>query len=202
MIPLYGYTISSKASIVISGNTLLVPIENAQPNSQLYFAFNLNEFSSKMLQAQLKIPFQQFPVIVVPIINIYNAPIFNSRVAMALTLSDLSCSLFYMNERADFVFTLLPQFYFSKVQHLAFLIEQPFTSISYIRNYTIYYQFRDTKIYSIRSSQRTISLKDVSIRAQDNYYLYLLLVNVTAQFIPGHLVHRTNCWICGNNLEQ
>ncbi|CAD8131428.1 unnamed protein product [Paramecium pentaurelia] len=185
-LPHYDTILSSKTKILISGLILYVPVITKSVYNdyfQNYYIYNLEDYTARSLVEKIEIEKKKNELIITyPISNLMDSLIAGSSISLTLIITEKKFEIYYLNQKAEFIFHLQQQFipvYNNSPFVLVIGVFQPQKTKTMFRNYTLIYNFTSTQISFAYDSSETYKVeinKGQYIEA-GGFYQYLFLVN-------------------------
>ncbi|CAD8166752.1 unnamed protein product [Paramecium octaurelia] len=179
-------TILSNQTILISGLILYVPVITKSVYNdyfQNYYIYNLEDYTARSLVEKIEIEKKKNEsIITYPISNLMDSLIAGSSISLTLIITEKKFEIYYLNQKAEFIFHLQSQFipvYNNSPFVLVIGVFQPQKTKTMFRNYTLVYNFTSTQIsfaYDSSETYKVVINQDQYVEA-GGFYQYLFLVN-------------------------
>ncbi|CAD8174972.1 unnamed protein product [Paramecium octaurelia] len=185
-LPHYDTILSNQSKILISGLILYVPIITKSVYNdyfQKYYIYNLEDYTARSLVEKIEIEKKKKEqIITYPISNLMDSFIAGSSISLTLIITEKKFEIYYLNQKAEFIFHLqqqfIPEYNDSPFLLIIGVFQSQKPNVMY-RNYTLVYNFSSTQIsfaYNC-SSQYKVEVNYDQISQAGGYYQFLFLVN-------------------------
>ncbi|CAD8091731.1 unnamed protein product [Paramecium sonneborni] len=185
-LPHYDTILTNKSKILISGLILYVPIMKKSLYNdyfQNYYIYNLEDYTARSLVEKIEIEKKKNELIITyPISNLMDSVIAGSSISLTLIITEKKFEIYYLNQKAEFIFHLQQQFiatYNDSPFVLVIGVFQPQKTKTLFRNYTLVYNFSSTQISFAYddSSNYKVRVQQDNLSITGGFYQYLFLVN-------------------------